>query len=83
MSTGQIYFEEELEQKIMALPPYASHTQINRTTNDVDTFFSGGTKGGYNPVISVVPADGKDVRNGVIGYITVGVDTSVIDNSDK
>ncbi|KAJ5261177.1 aromatic compound dioxygenase [Penicillium angulare] len=80
ISTGQLYFEEELEQKIMTLPPYASHTQINRTTNAADSFFSGGMKGGYNPMISVVPADGQDVRNGVIGYITVGVDTSAIEN---
>lgn len=67
----------------MALPPYASHTQINRTTNVADTFFSGGTEGGYNPVVSVVPADGKDIRNGMIGYITIGVDTSAIEYFDK
>jgi ribosomal protein S17E len=40
-------------------------------------------EGGYNPVVSVVPADGKDVRNGVIGYITLGVDISAIENFDK
>ncbi|PYH79586.1 aromatic compound dioxygenase [Aspergillus uvarum CBS 121591] len=83
VSTGQIYFAEELEREIMALEPYVSHTQINRTTNVEDSIFSQDTEGGYNPVISVVPADGKDVRNGMIGYITIGVDTSSIERFSK
>ncbi|KAJ5997712.1 hypothetical protein N7522_009372 [Penicillium canescens] len=74
VSTGQIYFDEPLSQKIMALEPYASHTEINRTTNAVDSVFSGDTENGYNPIVSVVPADGKDVTKGMIGYITIGVD---------
>ncbi|RAH82818.1 hypothetical protein BO86DRAFT_310664, partial [Aspergillus japonicus CBS 114.51] len=83
VSTGQIYFAEELEREIMALEPYVSHTQINRTTNAEDSVFFQDTEGGYNPVISVVPADGKDVRNGMIGYITIGVDTSAIESYSK
>ncbi|RAL08532.1 intradiol ring-cleavage dioxygenase, partial [Aspergillus homomorphus CBS 101889] len=79
VSTGQIYFAEELEREIMALQPYASHTQINRTTNAEDSIFAQDTEGGFSPVISVVPADGRDVRNGMIGYITLGVDTSAIE----
>ncbi|KAJ5973777.1 aromatic compound dioxygenase [Penicillium waksmanii] len=38
---------------------------------------------GYSPIISVVPADGKDVKNGMIGYLTIGVDTSAIKNLKK
>jgi hypothetical protein len=67
----------------MALEPYASHTEINRTTNAVDSVFSQDTDGGYNPVVSIVPADGEDVTNGMIGYITIGVDTSAIETFDK
>ncbi|RAH51132.1 aromatic compound dioxygenase [Aspergillus brunneoviolaceus CBS 621.78] len=67
VSTGQIYFAEELEREIMALEQYGSHTQINRTTNAEDSIFSQDTTSGYNPVVSVVPADGKEVRNGMIG----------------
>ncbi|KKY24788.1 putative protocatechuatedioxygenase beta subunit [Phaeomoniella chlamydospora] len=79
VSTGQIYFEEELEEKIMAVEPYASHTQINRTTNADDSVFSEDTEGGYNPIVSIVPIDGVDERNGMIGYITIGVDTTAVE----
>jgi hypothetical protein len=39
----------------MGMKPYSSHTQINRTRNDVDMEFSKGNANGYNPVVSVVP----------------------------
>lgn len=80
VSTGQLYFEENLEQQIMALEPYASHTQINRTTNADDSVFDQDTEGGYNPVISVVAIDGENVENGMVGYITIGVDTTAIES---
>ncbi|OQD66183.1 hypothetical protein PENPOL_c005G03274 [Penicillium polonicum] len=78
VSTGQLYFQEDLEKKVMALQPYASHTQINRTRNDVDMEFSKGEVNGYNPVVSVVPVDDDDLTKGLIGYITIGVDTTAI-----
>lgn len=79
VSAGQLYFDEDLEEKIMALEPYAQHTQINRTLNSEDSIFSDGFAGGYDPVISIVPADGEDVTNGMIGYITIGVDTTAVE----
>ncbi|KAF7539805.1 hypothetical protein G7054_g1898 [Neopestalotiopsis clavispora] len=81
VSTGQLFFNETVSAQIMSLEPYASHTQINRTMNSVDSIFS--YDGGYSPVVSVVPADGVDIRNGMIGYITIGVDTTAhgVDNS--
>ncbi|KAF2965821.1 hypothetical protein GQX73_g7781 [Xylaria multiplex] len=83
VSTGQLYFDESLSAQLMALEPYASHTQINRTTNSIDSIYEGGLEGGYNPVFSVVAADGKDYENGVIGFITIGVDPNAdgVDNS--
>ncbi|KAJ5952429.1 uncharacterized protein N7479_010842 [Penicillium vulpinum] len=48
--------------------------QIDRVTNAKDMFFDQSTENGYNPVVSVVPIDGKDVTKGMIGYITIGVD---------
>ncbi|EIT80512.1 protocatechuate 3,4-dioxygenase beta subunit [Aspergillus oryzae 100-8] len=80
VSTGQLYFDEKLEENIMAMEPYSSHTQINRTRNDVDMEFSKGTANGYNPVVSVVPVDENDLTKGLIGYITIGVDTSAIED---
>ncbi|PYI10261.1 aromatic compound dioxygenase [Aspergillus sclerotiicarbonarius CBS 121057] len=63
VSTGQIYFDEEVEEKLMTVEPYASHTQINRTTNADDSVFFQDTEGGYSPVVSVVPVDGEDLAN--------------------
>lgn len=39
VSTGQIFIGEELEKQIMALEPYASHTEIERVQNDDDGIF--------------------------------------------
>ncbi|GMG50527.1 unnamed protein product [Aspergillus oryzae var. brunneus] len=83
VSTGQLYFDEALAEKIMSLEPYASHTQINRTTNAEDSIFPYDTAGGFNPVVDIVPMDGKDVTKGMIGYITLGVDTSAIEHGDN
>lgn len=79
VSAGQIYFDEDLEEQIMALEPYSQHTQINRTTNAEDSIFSDGFAGGYDPVVSIVAADGEDVTKGMIGYITIGVDTTAVE----
>ncbi|KAF3025517.1 hypothetical protein E8E14_008668 [Neopestalotiopsis sp. 37M] len=75
-SIGQLYFNESVSETLMALEPYVSHTEINRTTNDVDSVYSEGFSNGYNPVIDIVAADGVDIANGVIGYITIGIDTT-------
>jgi hypothetical protein len=34
---------------------------------------------GYSPLIDIVAADGMDIANGVIGYITIGVNTTDIE----
>lgn len=81
VSTGQLYFNESLSEQVMALEPYVSHTEINRTTNAEDTVFSKDLVGGYNPVIDVVAADGVDIANGMIGYITIGVNTSAVETT--
>ncbi|KAK6220646.1 Kelch-like protein 10 [Pestalotiopsis sp. IQ-011] len=82
-STGQLYFDESVLEQILALEPYASHTEINRTTNAEDTLIPLGEANGYSPMVSVVPADGENIENGMIGYITFGIDPSAngIDNS--
>lgn len=78
VSTGQLYFNESLSQKVMALEPYVSHTQINRTTNAEDSVYDQDLVGGYNPVFDVVALDG-DLSNGMVAYVTIGVDTTAIE----
>ncbi|KAF2795674.1 protocatechuate 3 [Melanomma pulvis-pyrius CBS 109.77] len=81
VSTGQIFFDEELSEQIMALEPYASHTQINRTTNDIDSIYAGEVVGGWNPTMQVEALDGVDVKNGMVGYITLGVNMTATASS--
>ncbi|PWY92293.1 aromatic compound dioxygenase [Aspergillus heteromorphus CBS 117.55] len=83
VSTGQIYFNEDLVDKLMAIEPYVSHTAINRTTNAADAVFPYDFGNEYNPVVSVVPIDGEDVTKGMVGYITIGVDTNAVEYDDN
>lgn len=78
VSTGQLYFDEALSAEMMALEPYANHTQTPRVTNDVDQFFPDGLENGWNPVFDVIPEDGVDPKKGMIAYITMGIDTTNI-----
>ncbi|TEY28630.1 hypothetical protein BOTCAL_1005g00010 [Botryotinia calthae] len=75
-SIGQLYFDEDVIETILAEEPYASHTEITRLTNAEDNYYPGGFANGYNPVVSIVPADGEDITKGMIGYITIGIDTT-------
>ncbi|GKT48909.1 uncharacterized protein ColSpa_09090 [Colletotrichum spaethianum] len=74
VSTGQLFFDEELSQQIMALEPYVSHTEINRTTNAIDDIFASESAGNWNPNMIVEPLDGEDVTKGMLAYITLGVE---------
>ncbi|KAI0123293.1 dioxygenase [Xylariales sp. AK1849] len=75
ISTGQVFMAEDLSEQLMALEPYVSHTEINRTTNDIDSIYSGETVNGWDPTLSIIPLDGENVENGVVAYITIGVDS--------
>ncbi|KAF4637561.1 hypothetical protein G7Y89_g543 [Cudoniella acicularis] len=72
ISTGQIFFDETLSEQIMALEPYVSHAQINRTINAVDSIYAAEAMDEFNPIMSVIPLDGEDVAKGMVAYITLG-----------
>jgi len=36
------------------------------------------TAGGFNPIVNFVPIQHHDVTQGMIGYITLGIDTRLI-----
>lgn len=82
VSTGQLYFEEDVSAHIMSLEPYASHTEIERRKNSEDRHFADGISGGFNPVVTVVPADGENMDNGIVAYITMGTDPTDIKTGD-
>ncbi|OBR02774.1 Protocatechuate 3 [Colletotrichum higginsianum IMI 349063] len=74
VSSGQLFFDEDLSRQIMALEPYIGHTEINRTTNDIDTIFADEFAGSWNPNMVVEPLDGEDVTKGMLAYITIGIE---------
>ncbi|KAJ5476726.1 hypothetical protein N7475_002455 [Penicillium sp. IBT 31633x] len=80
VSTGQIFIGEELEKQIMALEPYASHTEIERVQNDDDGIFLTESDTGAMTLLQAEPLDGVNFENGVFGYITLGIQTSQIRN---
>ncbi|PWY95355.1 protocatechuate 3,4-dioxygenase beta subunit [Aspergillus sclerotioniger CBS 115572] len=80
VSTGQVFFGEDLEREIMALEPYASVTKVERLTNQFDNTYNNENTGGYNALVSVVPMDGEDVTKGMIGFVTIGVDTEAVES---
>lgn len=75
-SAGQLPFDETVSQEIMALEPYVGYTEIDHTTNDVNSVFSSGLANDYIPTIDIAPLDGEDtITKDMVGYITIGIDT--------
>lgn len=80
VETGQIFIDEALEQEIMALEPYVSHTEIDRLVNDDDGIYTTESTTGAMTLLDTEPLDGVDYKNGVLGYITLGVDATKTKN---
>ncbi|KAG5637239.1 hypothetical protein H0H81_005284 [Sphagnurus paluster] len=70
---GQFFFEETWNDKIYETLPYTTNKQP-RTLNTEDELIEGANGGGYNAFIDLELL-GDDISEGVLGYITVGVDT--------
>ncbi|KAK0186434.1 dioxygenase [Armillaria mellea] len=75
-NTGQIFLSDDLSEYLMSTEPYVSHTEINRTTNAEDAIYAAEAVNGWFPELAVIPMDGEDYANGIIGYITIGVDST-------
>ena len=80
IETGQIFLPEDLSEEIMALQPYASHTEIERLKNSNDSLYAQVLASGADSTIDYEPLDGVDVKNGVLGYVTFGVELGVEKN---
>ncbi|KAK0234994.1 hypothetical protein EDD85DRAFT_735189, partial [Armillaria nabsnona] len=75
-NTGQIFLSDDLSEYLVSTEPYVLHTEIERTTNAEDAIYAAEAVNGWFPELAVVPMDGKDYANGIIGYITIGVDST-------
>ncbi|KAH8660755.1 Intradiol ring-cleavage dioxygenase [Tricladium varicosporioides] len=73
---GQLFFNESIINSVYELDPYAQHLlTLNRTTNSEDKLYTSANADGYSSVISVTKL-GADLADGLVGYITVGVNSS-------
>ncbi|RMJ17432.1 hypothetical protein BHE90_002576 [Fusarium euwallaceae] len=73
---GQLFFEETLLNRVYQHSPYNEHlATLNRTTNSEDSLYSSASSDGYSAVISVSQIT-KDIEDGLVGYITIGVNAS-------
>ncbi|CAE6466060.1 unnamed protein product [Rhizoctonia solani] len=71
---GQIFFDEDLNTQVLGQPAYLDTTQT-RTVNDDDDILAAENADGYN-AFAAAQLLGADVSEGVLAYITLGVDTS-------
>ncbi|OJJ31959.1 hypothetical protein ASPWEDRAFT_139331 [Aspergillus wentii DTO 134E9] len=73
---GQLFFTEELINSVYQLSPYASHlSTLNRTLNSEDSVYSVANADGNSAIISTQLL-GETLAEGLIGYITIGVNKS-------
>ncbi|CUA69960.1 hypothetical protein RSOLAG22IIIB_08803 [Rhizoctonia solani] len=73
---GQIYFDEGLNDQVLAHSAYQGTSQ-RRTRNNQDGIMSAGSGNGYNAVASTsFLGSNGDVNGGILAYITLGVDTT-------
>lgn len=73
---GQLFFEEDLLNEVYSLSPYSAHlATLNRTLNSEDSIYSVANAGGYSAIIDVALL-GETVADGLVGYITVGINSS-------
>lgn len=71
---GQIFYDEDLLDEVYATYPYNT-TTVERTANADDMWFPTQNSSGYNAIMTVEQL-GSDITDGLIGYITVGIDPS-------
>lgn len=73
---GQLFLNEAMLSQIYAVSPYAAHIEsLNRTSNVNDSISSSASKNGYSPFISLSLL-GDTVEDGLVGYVTTGVNTT-------
>ncbi|CAE6488155.1 unnamed protein product [Rhizoctonia solani] len=70
---GQIFFDEELNDQVLATAAYQNSTQV-RLENYRDGILSAQNSHGHNAFVDPVML-GESVEDGILAYITIGVDT--------
>ncbi|KAK4055159.1 hypothetical protein OIV83_000439 [Microbotryomycetes sp. JL201] len=74
LHVGQIFFDTNLTDSVMAVKPYTENTNT-RTYNDDDSLITQGWADGNDPILHTQLL-GDAIEDGILGYITLGVDTT-------
>jgi hypothetical protein len=73
---GQLFFDQDLIDSVYKLSPYAAHLEtLDIIENVNDSLYSAANADGYSSVVSVTQL-GDDLADGLVGYITVGVNST-------
>jgi len=72
---GQFYMDQALLDQVEKVPPYSTNRQ-SWTKNAQDMLIAYGAANNDDPMINYVLL-GSKVEDGIFGFITIGVDTSV------
>jgi len=71
---GQTYFNESWNDEVFSTSPY-TEDKNTRTLNSEDSILSSAFQNGYNAYTSLQYLNGNDLSGGLVGYLTLGVDT--------
>lgn len=63
----------------MSMEPYVSHTAIQRTKNSNNLTFVKDPKVATIFILPILSLNGYDTAQGLVGYITLGVDTTAVE----
>jgi hypothetical protein len=69
-----MFFTDELSNEVVAISPYDT-SKMNRTYNAQDSILAQENSNGYSAYVDA-SLIGSDISAGVVGFVTVGVDTT-------
>lgn len=71
---GQLFFNQTLLDEVALLEPYVSNQQ-SQTENEDDSIYQEENNNGYDALMKMEYL-GSDISDGLLGYITIGVNTT-------
>jgi len=74
--TGQLFFPEEVTERIARLQPYAKHREVHRTTQDEDEIFE--SQHGASGMLILSRVDAKSDAGGFVATVTLAVDPDAV-----
>jgi hypothetical protein len=74
--TGQLFFPEEITERVARLEPYVKHQEVHRTTQDEDGIFE--SQHGAAGMLSLSRVEAKSDAGGFVATVTLAVDPEAV-----